>query len=53
MRQGGESRAGRVPIGWRNGMVTPGARADNIRVSLDIKNPCEGGFLRRKNTVTI
>jgi hypothetical protein len=28
--------------------IRPGARA-----GLDIKNPCVGRFLRRKNTVTI
>ena len=43
----------RVPIGRRNGPVTPSVRADNVRANLDIKNPCEEGFLRRKNTVTI
>src|SRR6266478_1947182 len=43
----------RVPIGWRNGPVTPSVRADNVRANLDIKNPCRGSFLRRQIPVTI
>ncbi len=67
MRQGGESRAAacadwRAHSKIRLGTVTPSVRADlDIKTwiskpgyqNLDIKDPCEGRFLRRENPVTI
>jgi hypothetical protein len=44
---GGESQAGAC-ADEPTEMHRPGVRA-----GLDIKNPCAGRFLRRKNTVTI
>jgi hypothetical protein len=58
MRQGGESRAAACAdwlAQWagdagRAGTQHPGKLGYQ---NLDIKNPCEEGFLRRKYTVTI